>query len=270
MPLRVPSFVALCLFACALCWSGRAVADPSKQDCVSANEKAQALRQRESLQAARDELVSCLAATCPGPVRQDCADRIIEIDRATPTFVFQVMDPAGQELTDVTLRVDGALVAEHFAGHAVPIDPGSRTLVFSSPAGYAAEESLVAHEGEKDRPVRIVLRPVHTLVNQRIVGVSAVAVGGAGIVIGSVLGILAKTTYDGALRDDCGGNAQTCNAAGVRDVAAAHTQATGATVGLIAGSVLAAGGVVLWATANRDVHVLPSLGGGSLAVGGVF
>jgi len=270
MPLRPASLLACCAIAFGLAWAGLAAADPSKQECVAANERAQALRQRESLQAARDELVRCLAATCPGPVRQDCAERLVEVERATPTFVFQVTDPTGLELTDVSLRVDGAVAAEDFAGHAVSIDPGSHQLVFSSPSGYALAESVVAHEGEKDRPERIVLRRVPSHQIQRIVGISAMGLGGAGIVVGSVLGIVAKATYDGALRDDCGGDARRCNGTGVSQVSAAHDQAAGATAGIVVGSVLAAGGVVLWATANRTVHLAPTLGGGGVRLGGTF
>ena len=40
--------------------------------------------------------------------------------------------------------------------------------------------------------------------------------GAVGLVAGGILGVLAKTTYDAALTDSCGGSARTCDAAGAR------------------------------------------------------
>jgi hypothetical protein len=176
-------------------------ADPTKQECVDANEKGQSLRQRESRAEARAQFVVCLASSCPEPVREDCADRIAEIERSEPAAVVIADDGGGM---------------------------------------------------------------------QRNAGIGVAGLGAAGLIVGGVLGLVAKSTYDDALKEDCGGDARRCTAAGVSQVGTAHDQATVSTVGFIAGSALVAGGVILWATARRDLHVTPVVGGGTLMLGGTF
>jgi hypothetical protein len=180
--------------------SNVASADPTKQECVDANEAGQTLRQSGDLRAAHDEFAACLASSCPVPVRLDCADRLAEVDRT---------------------------------GRAVATAVGAARA-------------------------------------QRVTGLVLAVVGTAGVVVGGVLGIVAKTTYDSALRDNCAGDADRCNGAGVSQVSTAHTQAAASTIAMVAGGVVAVGGVALWATARSDVRVVPVVGGATLALGGTF
>ena len=87
-------------------------------------------------------------------------------------------------------------------------------------------------------------------------------VGLVGIVVGSIFGILSKSTFDNGWNEcqmmtKCGGHPQ-----GAADVRSGFDQATVATVGFIAGGVLVAGGTALYFTAPRagEVAVAPSLG----------
>jgi hypothetical protein len=248
-----------------------ASAEPTKQECVASNEKAQALREQEHLSAAREQLAVCIAAACPGPVRQDCAERIAEIDSVMPTLVFEVKDEAGHDLTRVELRVDGKLSRTVLDGAPVRIDPGEHELSFGS-GGAPLTKVFVVREGQKDRHERIVLTtPPPTPGRARQVG--ALVAGGIGItsiVVGTVLGVVAKSTYDNALSSDCQGDAHRCTPPGVSMVSMAHDEATVSTVGFVAGAVLVASGVALWATSSHEVRVQPLVGGGALALGGTF
>lgn len=269
--------LALLLVAAFFPRPARAV-EPTKQECVEANERAQALRQQESLQAARESLALCLASSCPGPVREDCADRLAEIDRVLPTLVFDVKDQDGRDLTGVALRVDGKLLAASLGGAAVAIDPGSHQVTFMPTVGPEKTESIVVHEGDKARRIAVVIvvpAQPPTLIDPpgRTQPVAGIVVGGAGvlgIVVGTVLGIVAKSTYDSAVTSECGGNASHCSGAGLSQISSAHGQAAASTASFIAGGVLAATGVTLWLTARQSVRAAPVSGGGVLSWGATF
>jgi hypothetical protein len=249
--------------------SSVASAEPSKQECVDANEQAQSLRQQGSLTAARAQLAVCLAESCPGPVRQDCADRVAEIDRAMPSLVFEVKDAQGRDLSRVALRVDGKLVAARLDGTALSVDPGTHELTFVPRSGSNLQRTFVVHEGEKYRrePIVLYASDDDSGSRQRIAAVAVAGAGLAGIVAGAVLGFVSKSTYDDALSSDCRGNAHRCNSNGISSVNSAYAQATASTVGFIAGGALIAGGVALWATAHHQLRVEPTARGATLQLG---
>ncbi len=254
---------------------------PTKEECVEANEKAQALRQEDRLQAARQSLALCLASSCPGPVRQDCADRIAEIDRVLPTLVFDVKDQDGHDVMGVALKLDGKLLVSSLGGAAVPVDPGTHEVTLVPTVGAEQTLTLVVHEGEKARRVAVAL-VVHPLLGagagaadapgrtQRVAGLVVGGAGVLGIVVGSVLGIVAKSTYDSAVSSDCGGDASHCSSTGLSHISSAHGQAAASTGSFVAGGVLAATGVTLFVTARQAVIVAPTSGGGVLTLRAAF
>jgi hypothetical protein len=66
-----------------LFFASPAAADaPTKQECVAANEAAQDLRRAGKLREAREKLAVCLDEGCPKAVRDDCAQRRDEVDKA--------------------------------------------------------------------------------------------------------------------------------------------------------------------------------------------
>ena len=272
MPLRRHLYTAAVLIG-ALTTSSLGRADPTKQQCVEANERAQALREQERLEAARNELAVCLATSCPGPVRQDCADRITEVDRAIATLVFDVTDTSGRDLTRVALLVDGKPLASPLDGAAVAIDPGTHELTFVARSGSRLTEMLVVREGEKGRRVVVQLEAATGLDpgrTRRIVGFGLLGAGAAGLIVGGVLGFVAKSTYDRAVSDDCGGNPARCTHAGVSQIGTAHAQATGSTAAFIIGGALLAGGVTLWITGRASVRVSKTASGTTMTLVGTF
>jgi hypothetical protein len=247
-----------------------AAAEPTKQQCVDVNEQAQGLRQRGSLRTARLMLALCVDPACPGPVRQDCADRMAELDRAMPTVAFEIAARDGYDVSHVSLRVDGELESSHLDGAAVAIDPGEHTLQFVAVEGPEHEETIVAREGEKDRRVRVLLESTRVPQPQRVIGEGLVGVGIGGLILGTVLGIVAKVTYDAALSSQCHGNAGTCSPGGVSQASTAHAEALGSTFAFVAGPALIVGGGVLWLTARRSIRVTPTGQGATLSLGGTF
>jgi hypothetical protein len=279
-----------------LLWSSAALAaGPTKEACVAANESAQDLRQAGKLREAREKLLICVSDACPGPVREDCVQRLNDVNTAMPTIVFEVKDPNGNDVSAARVRMDGQPLVDRVTGGAVSIDPGEHHFAFADANGSAhSEQTVVVREGDHDRHVRVVLAisgqppvsapaaglqpetPAETESGstQRVIGLVAGGAGVAGLVVGGVFALVSKSTYDHALHDECSNNPNTCSPQGAQDGRTAHTQATVSTVGFIAGGALLAAGAVLYFTSPRgtSVEVAPSVGtnGAGLAVRGLW
>jgi hypothetical protein len=277
--------------ACAALAFGRPAraADPTKDQCIDANETAQGLRKGGKLHDAEQRLMVCVSASCPGPVRDDCAQRLTEVRSVIPTVVFSVKDDADQDLSDVRVTMDDQVLANKLDGSAIAIDPGSHHFVFEAAGRQKQERSLVIREGEKDRRERIVLvatpaeapapAPVPAAAptvtpepapaegkTQRTAGLVIGGVGVAGVVAGGVFGIVAKSTYDTAFAKCMNGASDCPN--GVSGGKSAHTQAAVSTIAFIAGGALLGGGALLYFTAPRaGVTVTPTVGTRSAGVG---
>jgi hypothetical protein len=155
------SAVALSLALCVQ--AGPAAAqDRGVRECIAANEAAQDLRQAGRLREARQKLALCVSATCPGPVRSDCARRLAEVDAATPSLVFEVRDEAGNDLSAVRITSDGQLLAERLDGTPITTDPGEHRFAFESPGMTPADKTIVVREGDKGRHERITLHSLST------------------------------------------------------------------------------------------------------------
>lgn len=277
-----------------------AAADATKDECIAANESAQDLRQAGRLREAREKLTVCVAPSCPKLLRADCAQRMGELDAAIPEVVFEVKDGVGNDLSAVRVTMDGQPFAERLDGRALPANPGEHRFEFEADGLSKTEKTLVLREGEKNRHERVVLGKLHpeavsvaaarasegppgpqvsteeAASHGSVERVAGIALGGAGVVglvVGSVLGVVSKSTYDHALSSECGtavgfADPKTCTQAGYNDVQSAHGQATAATVGFVAGAALFGGGAYLYFAAPKgdDVTVGPTVGAGSVGL----
>jgi hypothetical protein len=133
---------------------GRAHADPV---CINAYEQAQTLRKDGKLVSAKAQAAICARADCPALLTKDCSRWLTELEASTPTVVFDARTPAGAERTDVRVKIDGAVVAPHIDGKAVPIDPGTKKVVFEADDAPPVETTIVIKEGEKNRKVSVTI-----------------------------------------------------------------------------------------------------------------
>jgi hypothetical protein len=252
---------------------------PTKQECVSANESAQDLRRAEQLQEARTQLVLCVSARCPGPVREDCAARLSEVDAVMPSLVFVAKDRAGNDLSAVNVTMDGLPFADNLDGTAVQVDPGEHRFIFEGEGLPATEKVIVVHEGDKSRHIKVVLGPapvdeaaqqpqgsLFSPSRRRTMGLVLGGAGALGLVVGTIMGIVAKSTYDRALKE-CFGNPQTCSPEGVHDGQTAHDQAGVSTASFVIGVLLLGGGAALYLTAPKTPGVALGAGVGSDGAG---
>jgi hypothetical protein len=140
--------ITLCLLATA---TTSAAAEPTKDECVDANTKAQSLRRDNKLQDSRAQLLVCAADACPAVVRDDCVQRLDELGRVMPTLVLVAKDGKGSDLSAVTVKLDGAPWLARLDGAAVPIDPGEHELTLDAAGQPSVTQRLIIREGEKAR-----------------------------------------------------------------------------------------------------------------------
>jgi hypothetical protein len=267
--------VATCLAVASTMLLSAPVARAEDADeCIAANERSVPLRKTGKLIEARKELAACAASACPDPVRSSCQSRLVEVDRAVPSVVFQVKDGAGNDVSTVKITMDGQPLAQRGAGAAIALDPGEHTFSFETAGHPPMKKTLVIVEGAKDRVELVTLSDGAAAPaadseraapagggggggTQRMIGLVIGGVGIVGLVVGSVLGLMASSSWNTAQKD-AWPQAQT-------DQQTASAYATGSTIAFIAGGAAVAGGAVLWLTAPKAERS-PSSGAAAWAI----
>ena len=279
---------------------------PTKEHCASANESAQSSRKDGKLRAARAHLLICVAKSCPQVVRDDCAERLNDLDAAMPSIVFTVKGTNNADVAGVKVTMDGAPLVDRLDGNAINVDPGTHTFELRADGYPPAVTKLVIREGAKRRQEVITFivppaRPVAAAApsapgasaprapgrpdgaserpaNEPAGGTQrtmAIVLGSAGLIglgLGTYFGLRASSTYhDASARCP---TSSSCDDEGVAGGKDAHSQATIATVALVAGGALLASGIIVYLTAPRQgsVSLQPVAGAGmaGLRVGGAW
>jgi hypothetical protein len=233
--------------------------------CIAASESSLTLRKAGKLIDARKALATCAAPACPDPIQTSCQQRLGDIDRAVPSIVFQVKDAAGNDVPGVKITMDGQPRDER-AGSSITLDPGEHSFTFEASGQAAAKKTLVIVEGIKARTEIVVLGspapapaaiPPATAVtepppapqsggsSQKSIGLVIGGVGIAGLAMGSVLGLMASSSWSTAQKEQNGAQYMQAESDGKN----ASTYANVSTVAFIAGGVAVAAGVVVWLTA---------------------
>jgi hypothetical protein len=280
---------------------------PTKDQCITANENGQTLRQGGKLREARAQLLVCVDPRCPDLVRDDCSERLNELDRSIPTIVFSAKGAADADLAAVKVTMDGAPFTERLDGSPIAVDPGEHTFEFTAEGFPPQKRVLVIGEGAKGRREEISLAPEAPVPvvppvepqpiappplpppngdGQRLI---SYVLGGAGVValgLGAYFGLSAQSKYDES-SPHCPMASGSCDPEGVELGKDAHSLATASTIGFIAGGALLAGGVALFFTAPpssapspspssarawRSVNLRPtaSASGAGLGIGGAW
>jgi hypothetical protein len=170
--------------------------------------------------------------------------------------------PADSKIAGLTITRDGDPVDEAQWGTGVPVDPGTRVVEASAPGKKPWKWEAAVGAGGATVSVKIppleaapVTAPPATqdtgMPLQRKIAIGVGAAGVVGLAVGGIFGglTLGKVGDADKTCTPSAGGTFVCDAPGaaLRDEAAGL--ATISTAGLIAGGVLAAGGVVLWLTA---------------------
>jgi hypothetical protein len=272
-------------------WSTSALAtDPTTADCLAASDASLKSGNEHKLRAERAELLICAAASCPADVRKECLRRVDEVNAAIPTVIFEAKDVAGNDLSAVTLTMDGQLLAERLEGTALSIDPGEHDFVFQTTGQERIERRFVIREGQKERRESIVFgaaqpqpwtptpltaapqdmapaRESSGLGTQRTLALVAGGVGVVGVGLGSIFGAMALSKKSDA-EATCPGTA--CTESGVSKWTDARSAGNVSTAFFVVGGLGLVGGAVLWFTAKPapSTRMAAGFGPGSLLVKG--
>ncbi len=291
-PMRAPMrcWVSAALLGLAFP-SSKASADVTKDRCVDVDTKAQSFRREGKLAQAREELKVCIDPGCPAIVREDCTQRMDELERAMPTIVFDAKGEDGRDLVPVRAAVDGRPLSEELDGRALQVDPGEHSFTFASPGKPPVTRRFVLKEGEKERRERIVLgvappsapeapptevqfQPESASKAPRLAGIVLGSAGLVGIGMGAVFGVLTIYNWSNS-RNECGspGNCPEHGKA-LADHDSAVTAAGISTVAFVAGGALLAGGLALWVSGDVAAHapvlrVSPSVGPGTAGLAAI-
>jgi hypothetical protein len=284
-------------FTMAVAWAitdgAASAADPTTADCLAASDASLKLGNEHKLRAERAQLLVCAAQSCPADIRKECLARVDEVNAQIPTIVFSAKEPTGADLSAVKLSIDGEVLAERLEGTALAVDPGEHTFTFEATGQPRLSKKFVVVEGQKDRRELISLgaptegaaaaaaataAPPEFWTTRRTIGVATGGVGAAGVVLGSVFGLLASSKWTSS-KSECPAAGCANHAAAVTDHDSASSMATVSTVAFAAGGIALAAGAVLFFTGGKSqaempasIVVAPTIGAESAGVSaaGVF
>jgi hypothetical protein len=259
---------------------------PARADdaaCIASNEAALGLRKQGKLRESLGPFAACADRACPDEVRAECEKQIEAVKAQLPALTIIVKDRDGHDLLGVKVTMDGAPFTGAFDGRPLALDPGEHAFRFEAPGLVPVDRNVVLLVGEKDRRETIILLPIPVAsawTAPRIAGLVGMGLGVAGLVVGGVFTGFAASAKS-KQQSDCSAPS-TCPsyAQAQEDYNTATKNATGATVGFVAGGVLAAAGLVVFLVAPRpkapvktgalSLRLSPLVAGGGLSVGGSF
>lgn len=156
-PKRFVFMFALALMS-SLTVSRAALAD-DKADCIAAFEQAQSLRADGKITKSIEQFTTCARDVCPASMRKECIAGAERARASQSSIVVAAKDPLGQELFDVKVTIDGAVVATTLDGKATLLDPGVHQARLERPGSVAVDRQFVAREGQKNQLLTVELLP---------------------------------------------------------------------------------------------------------------
>lgn len=218
--------------------------------------------------------VEALARNAGQQERESKAGERIRALKPKLSYLTLKLSASAASLSGIGVERDGVEVGRAQWGTRIPVDGGEHVVVAHAP-GFVDFRQIVRVAAQSDNAVveidRLVSeagRPQASTLSpstidagetrkvtrpwQRPVGIAVTALGGAGLVVGTILGSFALSKYSES--NDAGCTPGTASCEGDESVAlrrAAFGLANGSTIAFIAGGLLAAGGITLWATAPR-------------------
>lgn len=121
-------------------------AEPTKEQCVAANEGGQDLRREGRLRAAIERFEACAALSCPGPVREDCVKRRDEAQHVAPSVDFTVADPDGHAIPNLELRIDDVPTSSLTK---LAVEPGDHVFEFRARSFVSVRRRLNVRVGDR-------------------------------------------------------------------------------------------------------------------------
>jgi hypothetical protein len=226
--------------------------------------------------------------------REDYAKKRAQaLEKSLHRLIIEVSSP----LPNMEIKLDGAPLGQGALGTAMPLDPGEHEVVVAAPGKKMWSQRVQLGPGAVNARIEVpaleespsgkgggaVIEPIPGAPNGadsatskplplRTIGFVGIGIGVAGIGVGAITGLMAMSKHSD-LQKECGGNV--CGPSHQSDRDSYYTLGTVSTVSMIAGGVLAGGGLVLVLTAPKpkplaNAKVSPVLGLGYLGARGSF
>jgi hypothetical protein len=152
-PISVRGLFAIVAASTALLVGESAAQADDREQCASAADQAQQLRDEGKYRRAREQLLVCARDVCPAPIKRDCLEWLTQVENTAPTVVFGAKE-GSKDLSEVKVFVDGAAVTERLDGKPVQMDLGKHTVKFEY-QGQTKEEDVIIGAGQKNRNVTV-------------------------------------------------------------------------------------------------------------------
>lgn len=136
-----------------------AAAASGVEQCVAAHADVQKLRKNHRLLEAGRALKGCARSECPAPVLRDCVAWVDELERATPSVVFNVTS-GGEQVAGSRVLVDGQRVELSSSGAPLRLDPGKHTYRVEHDGYRPVAKELILFEGQRFQQVNVALEPL--------------------------------------------------------------------------------------------------------------
>ena len=134
--------------------AGPADAADAKAACGEAYVKAQELRDKSSLLAARAQLRICAQPSCKDFIVRSCTEWLEAVEKRIPTVVFVARTRASESLIDVSVSDGKRTLTPTLTGTAIELDPGTYDFTFTSSDGTIVTVKAVVAESQKGQIVR--------------------------------------------------------------------------------------------------------------------
>jgi hypothetical protein len=141
----------------SLVFSPRAARSQAPDPTCEAVERTEGMRNEGHYRKARASLLECVNAQCGGDVRRRCATTLQKLDAVTPSIVVRATEPSGDDLTEVSVSLGGEQLVRSLDGMAIPVDPGEHTFTFTRAGHEPVVKTLTISQGEKFRPIDVVV-----------------------------------------------------------------------------------------------------------------
>lgn len=170
----------------ALLLAQRGAFADEREQCASAADKGQQLRDEGKYRGAREQFLSCAREVCPGPIRKDCSDWLNQVESVAPSVVIAAKEGT-KDVADVKVWMDGVNITERLDGKPIPVDLGEHTFKFEY-QGQTKEEKVLIGAGQRGRNLSVVFGPAEKKPSPEQANqtegslVPAFVVGGIGIV----------------------------------------------------------------------------------------
>lgn len=242
--------------------------------------------------------VAQLAMRSGDPTRQQIASERAKALEPKLSYVTVWVPPAN-DAPGLVVKREGIEIDRSRFGAAEPIDAGTLAFEVVATGRKPMTAQLVVTPGQSARFEVPALEPLATAAAsaqepsaadadlppaeegrsgsswQKPTGLVVAGLGVAGLAIGGVFGLDARSTYEGAFDDGrCDRSTNQCDLAGQSAVDDARSKATLATLFVAAGAAFTVGGAILFFTApsssKHAIRIAPTAhaGGGGLVVGG--